>query len=115
MQSGDFNGDGKTDYAWIPQNGDGRWLIAYSTGTGFTLPRSEERRVGTTLPNGLPTYNGSVQQFMQFGDFNGDGKTDYAWIPQNGDGRWLIAYSTGTGFTLPDYNAPALPSTLPSG
>src|SRR6266496_1131648 len=115
MHVGDFNGDGKTDYAWIPQNGDGRLLIAYSTGTGFTVPDYNAPALPATLPNGMVTYNGSIAQFMQFGDFNGDGKTDYAWIPQNGDGRWLIAYSTGTGFTVPDYNLPALPATLSNG
>ncbi len=93
MQFGDFNGDGKTDYAWIPQNGDGRWLIAYSTGTGFTVPDYNLPALPATLPNGMVMYNGSVPQFMQFGDFNGDGKTDYAWIPQNGDGRWLVGFA----------------------
>ena len=93
MQFGDFNGDGKTDYAWIPQNGDGRWLIAYSTGTGFTVPDYNLPALPATLSNGMVTYNGSVPQFMHVGDFNGDGKTDYAWIPQNGDGRWLVGFA----------------------
>src|SRR5713226_7413058 len=116
MQFGDFNGDGKLDYMWIPQNGDGRWLIAYGTGTGFTVPDYN----APVLPAGLAgsgavTYNGSHRQFMQIGDLNGDGNLDYMWIPQNGDGRWLIVYGTGTGFTVPDYNAPVLPATLPNG
>ncbi len=110
VQFGDFNGDGKTDYMWIPGNGDGRWLVAYSTGNGFTLPSYSAPAITSTI-GGYDTRH-SNSHYVQFGDFNGDGKTDYMWIPGNGDGRWLVAYSTGNGFTLPSYSAPAIPATI---
>jgi hypothetical protein len=113
MQFGDFNGDGKLDYLFSPQGGDGRWLIAYGTDTGLTLPDYNAPVLPAALPGSAAVTPGSGFKFI--GDFNGDGKADYLWVPQNGDGRWLIAYGTGNGFTLPDYNSPALPAQLPSG
>src|SRR6266581_1475686 len=110
MYFADFNGDGKLDYMWGPQNGDGRWLIAYGTGTGFTLPSPNAPALPASI-GGYNSWNNSAA-YMYFGDFNGDGKLDYMWGPQNGDGRWLLAYGTGTGFTLPDPNAPALPASI---
>ncbi|PIX55190.1 MAG: hypothetical protein COZ50_04070 [Zetaproteobacteria bacterium CG_4_10_14_3_um_filter_54_28] len=110
MTVADFNGDGKSDYMWIPGNSDGRWLVAYSTGDGFTLPNYNAPALPANI-GGYLTHHSSAQ-YMTFADFNGDGKTDYMWIPGNSDGRWLIAYSTGTGFTLPSYNAPALPANI---
>src|SRR6266571_2055413 len=114
MFIGDFNGDGKTDYMWLPANGDGRYLIAYATGTGFTIPDYNNPALPNTIPGGYLNRNANAQG-MFIGDFNGDGKTDYMWLPANGDGRYLIAYATGTGFTIPDYNNPALPNTIPGG
>jgi RHS repeat-associated protein len=116
MKTGDFNGDGKTDYMWIPYNiGDGRWLIAYGTSTGFTTPNYSTPALPATITGGYSTRHSS-SAYMLAGDFNGDGKTDYMWIPYNiGDGRWLIAYGTSTGFTTPDYNSPALPATITGG
>ena len=113
MYPGDFNGDGKTDYMWNPANGGG-WLIAYGTGTGLTLPDYNNPALPAYLNGGWATW-GSGGNYTHWGDFNGDGKTDFMWQPANGDGRWLIAYSTGAGFILPDYNNPALPSYLNGG
>ncbi len=109
MQLGDFNGDGKIDYAWIPY-GQQFWLIAYGTDTGFTVPDPTKPALPATI-GGYASWN-TYAQNMQFGDFNGDGKIDYAWRPSNGDGRWLIAYGTDTGFTVPDPTKPALPATI---
>src|SRR5262249_43728952 len=115
MQFGDFDGDGKTDYMWIPYNGDGRWVIAYGTDNGFSIPSYDNPALPATISGGYQTVHGATQ-YVRFGDFNGDGKTDYMWVPNNGDGRWLIAYGianpthTGPAFTVPDYNNPALPA-----
>ncbi|MDO8412450.1 MAG: SpvB/TcaC N-terminal domain-containing protein, partial [Gallionellaceae bacterium] len=96
MQIGDFNGDGKMDYMWIP-DGQNFWDVAYSTGNGFSI-------VDHVIPSSVGGYypSGSQQQYMQVGDFNGDGKMDYMWIPY-GQTFWDIAYSTGSGFTIIDH------------
>jgi hypothetical protein len=114
MKLGDFNGDGKLDYMWMPNNGDGRWLIAYGTSSGFTLPDPNTPALpATTTVGGYSTQYfaqrslkelispSPVWSYMQLGDFNGDGKLDYMWIPGNGDGRWLMA-STNTPSSSPD-------------
>src|SRR5712692_10237609 len=108
MQFGDFNGDGKLDYAWIPYNQQ-FWLIAYGTDTGFTMPDPAHPALPANIGGYLPYNSGA--QYMQFGDFNGDGKLDYAWIPYNQQ-FWLIAYGTDTGFTMPDPAHPALPANI---
>jgi hypothetical protein len=110
MRVADFNGDGKMDYMWIPDNGDDRWLVAYSTGNGFTIPSFNAPAI-PPLAGGYKVYH-TQAPYMQVADFNGDGKMDYMWIPDNSDGRWLMAYSTGTGFTVPSYNSPYIPAYL---
>ncbi len=110
----DFNGDGRPDLMWVPPNGDGRWVIAYASGTGFTIPDYNAPALPATLSGGYGTTV-SITQNMRLGDFNGDGKADIMWVPTGSDARWLIAYGTGTGFTIPDYNTPALPATLSGG
>src|SRR5262249_41098902 len=120
MRFGDFNGDGKTDYMWIPYDGDGRWrseerrVGKESNGLAFTLPSYSS----TALPNlfdGVHLSYHSQDEEMQFGDVDGDGKTDYMWMPANGDGRWVIAYGTDNGFSTPSYDNPALPATISGG
>ena len=95
--SGDFNGDGKTDFALLTDqysytflsNGDGTFsgvAKAYASGSNF----------------GVPPENGYA---VLTGDFNGDGRTDFAmvantnyWVfTSNGDGTFLE-----TGGTLPN-------------
>ncbi len=114
MYFADFNGDGKVDFMWRPNNSGingfpSGWMISYSTGTGFTKPTAA---VIPDVVSGLYA-GGSISTFaqaysdMQIGDFNGDGKLDYMWLhPQSG---WIVAYGTDTGFTAP---AIALPGTV---
>jgi len=83
MKFGDFNGDGKMDYMWMPV-GQGFWNVAYSTGNGFNI-------VQNVIPvnvGGYKSYHTGAQ-WMQTGDFNGDGKMDYMWIP-DGQEFWNV-------------------------
>jgi len=104
--SGDFNGDGRTDFAGFYDNGtsvEGKhrsslytWL---SSGTGFQAPQKQ-----WSTPGGF-TYSKSK---VTSGDYNGDGKDDIAVFYDGGqaaDGRNVSSvytwYSTGTGFSAP--------------
>ncbi|CCE06207.1 hypothetical protein BRAS3843_1640017 [Bradyrhizobium sp. STM 3843] len=85
--TGDFNGDRLGDYALIGTNSQ---YVYLSKGDGTFLP------VGTyPIPNGWafgspPTGSYSVT----YGDFNGDGCTDYALLGNNG--QWVFL-SNGDG------------------
>lgn len=78
---GDFNGDGRSDWAlWQPNS---QWKICTSTGTSFSCSIWS----GPTV-----SINNTVS-----GDFNGDGKTDLAGYTSNGN--WNVCLSTGSGFS----------------
>ena len=100
MQTGDFNGDGKMDYMWIPLDQE-FWNVAYSTGNGFKIVE----RVLTISNEGFRPYHLQAQ-YMRFADYNGDGKMDLMWIPQ-GQEFWNVAYATDTGFTVVERVLPA--------
>jgi hypothetical protein len=84
--SGDFNGDGKTDYMY----NYGGWYVALSNGSGFAAPT-------LWLPNTGPSGNTYNAGYQYVADFNGDGKADYMY----NYGGWYVALSTGTGFATP--------------
>jgi hypothetical protein len=83
---GDFNGDGKTDFAAYAENG--KAYIIQSTGTAL-IPYPQ-----SNLP---PGYN----QIHAAGDCNGDGKADLMMVASNGDHTCLI--SNGTQFVAQWY------------
>ena len=117
MWIGDFNGDGRQDYMWIPDNGDGRMLIAYGTDNGFTIPDYYHPALPKTITGGYSIKPFSGQAWL--GDFNGDGKTDYMWVPNDQanivEKRMYIAYGTDNGLTLPNVNNPVLPQMIYGG
>ena len=78
QMTGDFNGDGKTDFM---QFTDAGWRVLLSTGSSFTPSIWS------------PAGQGSNQMT---GDFNGDGKTDFM---QFTDAGWRVLLSTGSSFT----------------
>jgi RHS repeat-associated protein len=98
---GDFNGDGKKDFAAYASNGD-LWLIR-STGAGF-------EGVKTT---GSAGYDPNL---ITAGDVNGDGMDDLMLVADNGyhwallsdgtqfNGAWSYPIGTGFSTTVGDFN-----------
>jgi Salmonella virulence plasmid 65kDa B protein/FG-GAP-like repeat/Insecticide toxin TcdB middle/N-terminal region len=85
--SGDFNGDGKTDFAFA---GGTNLYVYLSNGDGtFTLHQSTIGNFG---------YPPTANWWLISGDFDGDGKTDFAFANNGGGGTSLIVYlSNGDG------------------
>jgi hypothetical protein len=85
VQTGDFNGDGKTDIVGRDL-GSGTWWVGLNSGSGFT----------TTL---WTTWNPNVTWVdVHVGDFYHNGKSDIIGrVLQTG--QWWLATSTGSSFT----------------
>lgn len=87
--SGDWNGDGKTDIGAKAR--DGRWYIAFSSGTGFVSPRlALSGFVNENIDSGGGGFT------ILIGDWDGDGRSDIG--VKSNDGRWFSASSNGSSF-----------------
>jgi FG-GAP-like repeat len=113
MLSGDFNGDGKTDFTMV---GSANQIVFLGVGNG------EFTRIGFESFGG-PTYGFPPQQnYALFtGDFNGDGKTD--WSSLGGATQWVYlahgpigdfaqTVTTGLGATTTITNQPLTQSSV---
>ena len=85
--TGDFNGDGKTDFMYM----DSSWKMLLSTGSGFAGKRIRGTG-GAGYWSGYATT--SSQSFHFTGDFNGDGKTDFVYMDTPRGGWQFLASNT---------------------
>ncbi|MEW6221225.1 MAG: SpvB/TcaC N-terminal domain-containing protein, partial [Thermodesulfobacteriota bacterium] len=89
--TGDFNGDGKTDFMYFSDH----WRVLQSTGSSF-----ERVSFGPTRNHCCSKYDpyprfeiiDRPQRFSFTGDFNGDGRTDLMYW----DDTWHVLLSTAT-------------------
>jgi Tol biopolymer transport system component len=100
-QTGDFNGDRKTDIVWHNSNGDTSIWLMTSSGTQVQVLSATDFGVIPTSWNIAGT-----------GDFNGDGMSDILWSNTNGDTS--IWYMTATGTQMQVFSVSDLGVVLPS-
>ncbi len=91
MVSGDFDGNGKDDVAYITDSGYGSMKI-YVRENGVGTP--------TLWTEETAFYTANVDDRVTAGDFNGDGKDDIALLydNKNGKARIHVLLSKGKGF-----------------
>ncbi len=85
--TGDWNGDGKTDFARVGNDG-----VYFYTSSGIGWNGYPSLPLGENNGNGFPDNNNYP---IITGDWNGDGKTDFARIGNDGVFFYI---STGTGW-----------------
>ncbi|WP_427854352.1 SpvB/TcaC N-terminal domain-containing protein [Leptospira tipperaryensis] len=88
--SGDFNGDGFSDFLLFDRS-SGQWTLG-ETGNGTI-----NFRIWSSTPQFKP-----ITRWLQ-GDFNGDGRTDIGFFSAN-DGKFWIGESTLNGFRYKIYS-----------
>lgn len=86
---GDYNDDGRTDFAcW---KGQGNWEWTLSRGDVWQAP----------VPVTGPTIAFDASSRCTTGDFDGDGRTDitcFTGVNENGQWKWYFGFSTGTAW-----------------
>jgi FG-GAP-like repeat len=100
MIAGDFNGDGKLDLI-LYQVGINLYFLEGNGDGTFRTPKQI-----ASFPGNVGCGGNGIQYDLQLGDFNGDGKLDFAFCDQtqigvllgNGDGTFqpAVFYSAGT-------------------
>ncbi|MCR9143302.1 MAG: FG-GAP-like repeat-containing protein [bacterium] len=94
--TGDYNGDGKTDFIRMPRNGWGNFSVYFSRGDGYF-------DIATTNNSAHQAWLRDDRANYYTGDFNGDGKTDFlrqekgAWDDTINWGNFLVFFSKGDG------------------
>jgi hypothetical protein len=83
--SGDFTGDGKTDFAFYYSGDSSVWLGA-SSGTAFTWAKISTSTLGNWLDG---------KHRVSVADYNGDGKADFS-VYNDADGTIWLGISSGT-------------------
>ncbi|NKI93728.1 choice-of-anchor D domain-containing protein [Rhizobacter sp. SG703] len=95
VMMGDFDGDGAADLA--RSDGNGTWRVCLSRRTSFDCQAWAGPAVGVSSISGsLPVMQG---------DFNGDGRTDLAVLPDTNRPGWIICLSTGSSFSCNAWTA----------
>ena len=88
--SGDFNGDGKYDFAIIGGDGWSTIPVAFSNGDGSF-------NVTNVANSNIPVWSNAFDVKVISGDFNGDRKTDIALVGGNNWATIPVAFSNGDG------------------
>ncbi|MDA3900242.1 MAG: SpvB/TcaC N-terminal domain-containing protein, partial [Spirochaetes bacterium] len=88
--SGDFNGDGYSDFIFFDRDA-GEWIAGFTDANTINF-----KKYGTT-----PAFK-NITRFLQ-GDFNGDGRTDIGFYCHD-DGNFWIGEGAPEGFRFRIYN-----------
>jgi hypothetical protein len=92
--AGDFNGDGRSDFALIGGVGWASIPVAFSNGNGSFLGTNGPMTPGTDNTPGHAAASGAKPVS---GDFNRDGRTDIALVGGTGWASIPVAFSNGDG------------------